>query len=277
MLGCDGGQQSARGLRVEAEVDPQLVGTVVDREHGGDAIAVLAGTGGHEPGGGGLEGARKQGQGAEIDLDAHARGRGHLRRVTGEAEAGNVGDRVRIDSVQGLGGLVIERRHPTKSGGEMGGVNHLGLGRGGDDTGSEGFGEHQHVARLGARVAPDSVGVDGAGDREAVEQLLTLDRVAAGEHRAGLGKGGKAAAEDLLQGLVAEIGEREADQVHAGERRAAHRPHVGQGVDCRDAAEAEGIIHHRREEVGGVDDRDLVRHPHHAGVVCELDAHQHVL
>ncbi len=58
VLGQDGRQQSTRSLRVETKIDPELVGAVVDLEHSCHAVPVLPRTGGHEPGGGGLEGAR---------------------------------------------------------------------------------------------------------------------------------------------------------------------------------------------------------------------------
>jgi len=177
------------------------------------------------------------------------------------AASSDVGDRVRVSPVQELGGLAVEGGHPTKSGGKMGGVDHLGLGCSGQNAGAEGFGKHERVAWKSAGVAPDSVGMDGAGDGEAVEQLLALDRVAAGEHRARFSECRQPAAQDFFQGLTAVIGEWKADQVHAGERRAAHRPHVGERVDCGDATKAVRIIHHRREEIGGVND-PILGSPH---------------
>ena len=118
--------------------------------------------------------------------------------------------------------------------------------------------------------------MDGAGDRQPVQQLLPLHRVAAGQYAARLREGRQPAAQDLGQGFAPELRERVTDQVHGGQYRAAHRPHVGQGVDRGDTAEGVGVVDHRRKEIGGVDDCDVVRHPDHSGVVGVLDAHQNV-
>ena len=119
--------------------------------------------------------------------------------------------------------------------------------------------------------------MDGAGDREAVEEFCALDGVAAGEHRARLGHGLEPAAEDFLEGVLAELLERIAHQVHGGERGAAHGPDIGQGVGGGDPAEGVGVVHHGWEEVGGVDDGEFVGDLHHSGVVGGFDADDEVV
>jgi hypothetical protein len=101
--------------------------------------------------------------------------------------------------------------------------------------------------------------------------------VTAGEHGAGLLQGGEPAVQNLLEDLAVELREGEADQVHSRQRPTAHGVDVGQRVDRSDAAEGERVVDDRREEIGGVDDGHVVRHPHHAGVVGELDADQQVV
>ena len=75
---------------------------------------------------------------------------------------------------------------------------------------------------------------------------------------------------------LAELVERERDQVERADRRRAHRVDVGQGVGGRDPAEVERVIDDRGEEVDGLDERQVVAEREHAGVVGAAEADQHV-
>ena len=57
---------------------------------------------------------------------------------------------------------------------------------------------------------------------------------------------------------------------------AAHRVDVGERVGRSDAAEVEGVVDHRHEEVGGRDDAGLVVEPPYRGVVAGFRADEQI-
>ena len=118
---------------------------------------------------------RREGGGAETDPDAAPVRR--LVRVTEQAEAGDVGDRVRRERPQDLGGAVVERRHPTSRFRQVAFRCEY-------EPGAERLREEDGITRLSAALDPDAVRMDGADDRQAVLRLGVPNRVAAGEDRA---------------------------------------------------------------------------------------------
>jgi hypothetical protein len=85
-----------------------------------------------------------------------------------------------------LAGRAIEGRHePDHLADRLLGVLPL-LRRGRDDPEAERLREDEDVASLGAGVRDDTVRVDEAGDREAVDRLVGLDRVPADDVDPGL-------------------------------------------------------------------------------------------
>ena len=145
------------------------------------------------------------------------------------------------------------------------------LQRGADDAGADGLGEVQRVAGAGSSAVDDLVGVDDADHRQAVLGLLVVDGVPPDHHRAGLADLLGAAAHDLAHDLGAE-GTREREQVHRGERTAAHRVDVGQRVGGGDATEVVGVVDDGREEVDGKQRCRLVVEAVDGSVVARLEA-----
>ena len=94
-----------------------------------------------------------------------------------QAEAGDVGDGVRRERPQHVGRAVVEHRHPPRRLGDVALPRE-------HEPGAERLRQEDRVARPGAALRPDAVGMDGADDREPVLRLGVADRVAAGEDRA---------------------------------------------------------------------------------------------
>ena len=96
--------------------------------------------------------------------------------------------------------------------------------------------------------------MDNTHDAEAVLGLLVVDGVATGDDAAGLRDLGSAAAQYLGEYVGREV-LRESDNVQGEHNLAAHGEDVAHGVGGGDSAIGVGIIHHRREEVDGLDYR----------------------
>ena len=133
-------------------------------------------------------------------------------------------------------------------------------------AGPESLGQDEPIARSGAALAQQPVGMGGADDRQPVLGLGVADRVAAGERAAGLADLGRGAAEDLGEDVARQVlGERRDRQRE--QDPAAHREDVGQGVGRRDLAERPRVVDERREEVERADDREVVADAVGGGVV----------
>ena len=102
--------------------------------------------------------------------------------VPGEPEAGDVGDGVRPDQANQIGGRPVQRPHPADRL-----VEHRqpALGAAEHERGPERLRQIERVPGTRARLRPDAVRADGADDGEPVLRLGIANRVAAGQHRAG--------------------------------------------------------------------------------------------
>lgn len=149
------------------------------------------------------------------------------------------------------------------------------LGRGGEDAGADLLGQHENIAGLGAGIADDFFGMDSAGDEEAEFRLLVDDGMAAGNGDARLRAHGNRAVEHARERAGAERVDRPGHEAQGVERPRAHRIDVAQGVGGGDAAVIVGIIDDGRKHIDGLDQRDLVREPHHRGIVAGVMPDQH--
>ena len=138
-------------------------------------------------------------------------------------------------------------------------VREPALERGRHRAGAERLGQHERVAVAAAGVGEHGARVDDAGHREPVLGLGVVDRVPADDRGAGRGDGVGAAAQDLAQHLRPERLEREGDEVQRRHRPAAHRVDVRERVGGGDPPERVRVVDDRREEVGGLHDRDAPR------------------
>jgi hypothetical protein len=80
-------------------------------------------------------------------------------------------------------------------------------------------------------------------------------------------RGRLAALQDAAQDVGTEPLQRERDEVQRGQRPSAHRVHVRQRVGRGDPAEVVRVIDDRREEVDGLDERQIRAHGEHGRVV----------
>ncbi len=155
----------------------------------------------------------------------------------------------------------------TATASASGGVAEPALQRGGDGPDAQRLGQHQHVAGAGARVGQDRVRMDDAGDRHSKFGLRVLNRVTAKDRHASLLRNRAGAPQDFQQHVLAEVIQREGDQVQRTDRRRAHRVDVRQRVGGSDPPEVEWVIDDRGEEVDRVHQREVLTQPVHAGVV----------
>ena len=61
-----------------------------------------------------------------------------------------------------------------------------------------------------------------------------------------------------------------------GDGASAHGVNVAQGIGGGNLAESVGIVHHGREEIDGLHQREVGGDPVHAGVIGVIEADQHV-
>ena len=188
----DRGEQPARRLRVVARAPP-AVRRRRRLEVPFDVVAVAGvAAGAHAPLGG-RQRRRGRRRARRVDHQPHAGALGHLPGVAGEAVAGDVGDGVHgvAERLQRLGRGAVERAHPGD------GRRLVVVAAAGEhEAGAERLGQHQHVARSGARLAEDPVGVDEPLHGEPEDRLRVADRVAAGDRAAGLGDDRRGRVED---------------------------------------------------------------------------------
>jgi len=112
------------------------------------------------------------------------------------------------------------------------------------------------VARLGAALQHDPFRMYQARDRQSILWLAVRNRVAARDHRACLFHFLSAAAQNFGNNFQRQVF-RKCGQVDREQRSAAHRVNIRQGIGCRNGAECVGIVHHRREKIGRLDQRLL--------------------
>ena len=146
--------------------------------------------------------ARQQGQVVPDDFDVDLAGRGHRGQVAHQAEAGHVGAGMRAALDHQLRGALVERGHRSCGGFRPARRRAADLRGEGHDARAQRLGQDQAIARPGAGVGDDPVGMDQSGDGEAGLDLVVVDAVAADDGHAGLGHFVHAAAENLLQDLV---------------------------------------------------------------------------
>ena len=225
-----------------------------------------------------------------VDGGAHITGCGEFGEMAEQAETGHVGCR-RCAGSQGHARRVgVQAAHLGHSGliGHRQGAacgNSVGFGAlqgGGQQASAERLGEHERLARLPACIGQQAAAVavaarsGDAGDRHAVGRLRRVDGVAAGDHPAPFSRGVAAAGQHLAQQVQRQDVTWPAGQVEREQRRGAHGVDVAGSVGRGDAAPRSGIVHDRREEVGGADQQLAAVEPPDGGVVAGVGADDQV-
>ena len=199
----------------------------------------------------------------------------HLVEVAEEAEPGHIRGRVNIIASTYLGGRLVQGRH-----GGHGSVHGAGgsfvhaVGRA-DEAHTQRLGEDELVAGLSRIIGSEAAGVHETGDGQAVLYTGVGDGVASREDAPRLGHFFCAAAQDLTEDVqIHALGE--ADEVQCSLHLAAHGVNVAESVCRRDLAEGVGVIHHRREEVHRLHQRDVVGDAVDSRIVPAVVAHEKV-
>ena len=193
-----------------------------------------------------------------------------------KAEAGDVGAGVDGEVRQDFGTCLVEREHGFHGFGEVGFGEVTGLEGVGDQPGAQFLGEDEAVAGLGTGVGVDAVGVDEAGDGEAVLEFWVLHGVAADERAAGFGRLGLTAEENLVEDLRIEFVGGKTRDVERGERLAAHGVHVAERVGRGNGSKGVGIVDDGGEEIDGLHEGLALVEAIDAGVVGEVEADEQV-
>ena len=195
--------------------------------------------------------------------------------VAEEAEPGHIRCRVNIIASTYLGGRLVQGRHGGHGGvhGAGGSFAHA-VGRA-DEAHPQRLGEDELVAGLSRIIGSEAAGVHETGDGQAVLHTGVGDGVASREDAPRLGHFFCAAAQDLTEDVQIHA-LREADEVQCSLHLAAHGVNVAESVCRRDLAEGVGVIHHRREEVHRLHQRDVVGDAVDSRIVPAVVAHEKV-
>src|SRR6185437_2583165 len=194
-------------------------------------------------------------------------GGGNVRGVAKQCETGDVRGAASADGEGRAAGVGVEGAHRGVERRGVGFVEQTALLRCGEEPGTDPFREDEDVADGGVGVAEDAARIGAAGHGDAELELFVDDGVATDDDRAGLVDLVLPAAQDFGEDLERQLAGGETDDVERGERLAAHGVDVGEGVGGGDLAEGVGVVDDRREEVDGLDEREIVGEDEHAGVV----------
>ena len=193
-----------------------------------------------------------------------------------QPETGDVGAGVDpADLAGGERGRAVEREHGLDGGGDVLGGGRFALEGGRHDSGAEGLGEKETVARERSRFGQDALWMDRAGDAEAILRLVVGDGMSAGDHRAGLGDLAGAPLKDRGQQVGGQVFGESGD-VERQQDIATHGVDVAHAVRRRDRAVGPGIVDDRGEEVDRLNDRQLGRELVDRRVVAGLQTNQEV-
>ena len=192
--------------------------------------------------------------------------------MAGQAEAGDVGQRVHACQFRELGAGGVELGRPAQHLGVAGGRQLALLERRRQHADAERLAQHQAIAGLCVAIFLELVGMDQAEGDQAVDRFDDVDRMPASNRGAGFAADAAAAFDNLADDFRWQLVDRHADEGQRQDRLAAHGIDVGQGVGGGDAAEIARIVDHRGEEVGGGDQCLRVVEAVDGGVVRGFDA-----
>ena len=198
-----------------------------------------------------------QGQTRIVERERDASPLGHLPRVPEQPEAGDVGDRVHSSAMllEGFGRCTIEATHAGNYLSLVGSVTSSKR-----YCGTQWLGDHEYIAGNGTSLAENLVGVNKSLHSKAKDWFRIANRVPAGNGTAGFGHNGCSGFKDCRDRLAWEVlGER--SDIDSDGDSPTHRKYVAARVRRRDRSEVTGMVHQRREEVGGA---------HHCEVVGDL-------
>ena len=265
--------EAAGGLRIGEQ---QLVHLVVvsDLDELQCPRQVPRAAAGHHAVGRQFDGARQKWHCGELEVDRDLGLECHSAEMAEQTEAGHVGAAGDPGSQCQTGGNVVEADHrcDRSVGLLLGGLTSLD--GGGQHADAECLGEDDVLTGAQARIGEEPVRMGFAGDRHAVLGFGVVDRVAAGDHEAGLGGDVLAACEHLAEQCGRQRVGVPADEIQCKQRPTAHRVDVRDAVGSGHTAPGARVVDHRRDEVGGRHEGALVVETPDRGVVAGLGADQ---
>ena len=193
-----------------------------------------------------------------------------------QAKARNVGAAVKFESLGQTNRRLVEGAHRVKHGCGLVLLDKLALNGRGDDARADRLGQQQNIAHVRAAVGEHAVERNKAAHRQAVLGLVVVDGVAARDGAAGLDALVGATRQNLAGNLNAQA-TRDAQQVHGMARPPAHGVDVRQRVCRRDLAKQERVVNHRREEVDGLHEPQVLPYAEDARIVGGIEPHEQVV
>ena len=209
-----------------------------------------------------------------------ARGARHLCQMAQQAKARHVGARRHAVRAQDVRARLVGLQHRLQSTidpAALGGKTGMGRKQG---AGANGFGQHQHIARLHALFAhePLHVFVDEAVDGKTQRQFLAFTAVATHQGAAGgiehFNRTGHRLDQFVLDFAFQPW--RHGGHGHGGLGLGTHGKNIPQSVVGGDFAQQIRVVNEGSEKVDALHQHLARRHAHHGGIVGGLEPDQHI-
>ena len=193
-----------------------------------------------------------------------------------QAKARDIGAAVKLKSLGQTNRRLVEGAHRVKHGCGLVLLDELALNGRGDDARADRLGQQQDIASARAAVDEHAVERDKAAHGQAVPGLVVVDGMAARDRATGLDALIGTACQNLAGNLNAQAA-RDAQQVHGMARPPAHGVDVRQRVGRGDLAKQERVVDHRREEVDGLHEPQVLPYAEDARIVGGIEPHEQVV
>ena len=192
-----------------------------------------------------------------------------------QAVAGDIRSAAQIELQCQLACRPIQALHPIDDFGHILRLRLLLFQGGGCHAEAERFGEDKRVAGLESAFAQHPAGIHKANGNQSIFRLIILHRMATGDHDARFTRLFRSAADDLTRDLHRQIS-RQGGDVQSQEGLSAHGIDIRQTVGRRDGSIVVGIVHHRREKIGGHNNGTILRQTPDSRVVRFPQSHQQI-
>src|SRR5262249_54442602 len=127
-----------------------------------------------------------------------------------------------------------------------------------NDARSDWLGQNKRVPGTRAGVSRDLIGGNQSGDSVAEHDLIVVHAVTADQRDSVFIEHSQTAAHDLAEDRIVHVLFRETGDGQRGDWRARHRPNVVDRIERGDAPVIERVVNNGREEVNGLDQRQVV-------------------
>ena len=193
-----------------------------------------------------------------------------------QAKARDVGAAVKLKSLCQTNRRLVEGAHRVKHGCGLVLPDELTLNGRGDDARADRLGQQQDIARVRTAVGEHAVERNKTAHRQTVLGLVVVDGVAARDGATRLDALVGAARQNLTGNLNAQTA-RDTQQVHGMARPPAHGVDVRQRVGRGDLAKQERVVDHRRKEVDGLHEPQVLPYAEDARIVGGIKPHEQVV